>query len=252
MNILILSDFVGIGDVAMATARAILTRMGHTALCLPTALISGTWNLGTPAVLDTTDYLKAALASWEQLGIRFQGVVIGYLSNEAQAAWIAEQCRRWKAAGIPVFLDPVFADGGKLYRGIPMSRVALLRGLLPDIDYLLPNATEAAFLTGEADAVSAAKGLARLGVGCAVVTGAGDAVVLSDGTLLPYAPVPGSYSGAGDAFTACFAGSVLTGCTPAESARRAIAAVSVWINAYRQNRETITGLPVDRFFDNTF
>lgn len=248
MNILILSDFVGVGDVAMATTRAVLTRLGHTALCLPTALISGTWNLGTPAVLDTTDYLKAALSSWERLGISFQGVVIGYLASQEQAAFAASQCSRWKAAGIPVFLDPVFADGGKLYRGISMERVELLRGLLPDIDYLLPNATEAAFLTGETDALRAARRLADFGVGCAVVTGAAGTVVLSDGTVLPYDPIPGSYGGAGDAFAACFAGAVLCGCTPAEGARRAIAQVSSWIAAYNKNRETVVGLPVDRFF----
>lgn len=248
MNILILSDFVGVGDVAMATTRAVLTRMGHTALCLPTALISGTWNLGAPAELDTTDYLKAALSSWENLGISFQGVVIGYLASQEQAAFVAAQCRRWKAAGIPVFLDPVFADGGKLYRGISMERVALLRGLLPDIDYLLPNATEAAFLTGETDALRGARRLAAMGAGCAVVTGAAGAVVLSDGTVLPYDPIPGSYSGAGDAFAACFAGAVLCGCPPAEGARRAIAQVRSWIDAYNKNRETVVGLPVDRLF----
>lgn len=54
MNILILSDFVGCGNVAMGVARSVLTHMGHNALCLPTALISNTWNLGAPAVLDTT------------------------------------------------------------------------------------------------------------------------------------------------------------------------------------------------------
>ena len=63
MNILILSDFVGCGNVAMGVARSVLTHMGHNALCLPTALISNTWNLGAPAVLDTTAYLQEAIAA---------------------------------------------------------------------------------------------------------------------------------------------------------------------------------------------
>ena len=61
-HILILTDFVGYGNVAMATARAVLTRMGHRVYCLPTALISNTWNFGSCAQLDTTEYLKT---SWE-------------------------------------------------------------------------------------------------------------------------------------------------------------------------------------------
>ena len=88
MNILILSDFVGCGNVAMGVARSVLTHMGHNALCLPTALISNTWNLGAPAVLDTTAYLQEALAAWERLGIQPEGVLLGYLADEAQTVFI--------------------------------------------------------------------------------------------------------------------------------------------------------------------
>lgn len=83
-SILILSDFVGSADVAMAVSRAVLSRMGHRTLCLPTALISNIWSQGTPAQLDTTLYLRSALESWERLGIRPDAVLIGYLANEAR------------------------------------------------------------------------------------------------------------------------------------------------------------------------
>ena len=137
MNILILSDFVGCGNVAMGVARSVLTHMGHNALCLPTALISNTWNLGAPAVLDTTAYLQEALAAWERLGIQPEGVLLGYLADEAQTVFIEEQCRRWREKGIKIFLDPIFADNGKLYRGITAARIAFLKRLLPHIDYVL-------------------------------------------------------------------------------------------------------------------
>ena len=134
MNILILSDFVGCGNVAMGVARSVLTHMGHNALCLPTALISNTWNLGAPAVLDTTAYLQEALAAWERLGIQPEGVLLGYLADEAQTVFIEEQCRRWREKGIKIFLDPIFADNGKLYRGITAARIAFLKRLLPPLD----------------------------------------------------------------------------------------------------------------------
>lgn len=253
MNILMLSDFVGCGNVAMGVARAVLTKMGHNALCLPTALISNTWNVGAPAVLDTTAYLQEALAAWERLGIQPEGVLLGYLADEAQAAFIGEQCRRWREKGIKIFLDPIFADNGKLYRGITPARIAFLKGLLPQIDYVLPNATEAQFLTGEADPMTAARALVQVGAGCAVLTGVeGSAVVLAQGDdvlRLDYTPVPGHYSGAGDSFTALFAGNVLNGNSPAQSARMAADTLCQWIAQYREDPSSITGLPVERLWD---
>ena len=83
MNILILGDFVGCGDVAMATSRAVLTHMGHSVLCLPTALISNTWNLGTPATAVTTQYIREALKSWEEKNIRVDAVLLGYIADRA-------------------------------------------------------------------------------------------------------------------------------------------------------------------------
>ena len=253
MNILILSDFVGCGNVAMGVARSVLTRLGHNALCLPTALISNTWNVGAPAVLDTTGYLQEALAAWERLGIQPEGVLLGYLADEAQTAFMAEQCRRWREKGVKIFLDPIFADNGKLYRGITAERIAFLKGLLPQIDYVLPNATEAQFLTGEADPMAAAQALVQLGAGCAVLTGVEDsAVVLAQGDdifRLDYTPVPGHYSGAGDSFTALFAGNILNGNAPAKSARLAADTLCRWIARYREAPSPVTGLSVERLWD---
>lgn len=253
MNILILSDFVGCGNVAMGVARSVLTHMGHNALCLPTALISNTWNLGAPAVLDTTAYLQEALAAWERLGIQPEGVLLGYLADEAQTVFIEEQCRRWREKGIKIFLDPIFADNGKLYRGITAARIAFLKRLLPHIDYVLPNVTEAQFLTGEADSMAAARALVQLGAGCAVLTGVEDsAVVLAQGDgvcRLDYTPVPGHYSGAGDSFTALFTGNILNGNPPAKSARLAADTLCQWIDRYRQRPAPITGLPVERLWE---
>lgn len=253
MNILILSDFVGCGNVAMATARAVLTHMGHDALCLPTALLSNTWNLGAPAALDTTAYLQEALARWQQLGIRPEGVLIGYLANREQAEFVGQQCRLWRAQGVKIFLDPIFADNGKLYRGITPERIAFLKALLPQIDYVLPNATEAQFLTGEAEPMAAARALVQLGAGCAVITGVEDCgVVLTqeqEAIRLAYTPVPGHYSGAGDSFTALFAGGILNGSTPMQSARAAADTLCRWLTQYRQSPSPVTGLPVERLWE---
>ena len=170
-HILILSDFVGCGNVAMATCRAVLTKLGHRVYCLPTALISNTWNLGSVAQLDTTGYLRQSLETWQQLGIRLDAVLLGYIADSEQAAFLYRQCEKWKESGVTIFFDPIFADNGKLYKGITPERLEFLRGLLRQVDYVLPNLSEAQFLTGEAGAHNTLRGLLELGAKHPVITG---------------------------------------------------------------------------------
>lgn len=250
-NILILSDFVGYGNVAMATSRAVLTKCGCTVYCLPTALISNTWNFGACAVLDTTEYLRQSLANWEQLGFRLDAVLIGYIADEKQADFLAQCCEKWHDAGIPVYLDPIFADNGKLYRGITQERIDFLRKLLPLMDGIFPNATESCFLAGTETPKKALSVLAGLTQGKVIITGADSTVLLRDGEnryTLPYTPIPGNFSGAGDAFTALFLGSLLNGASAKESAETAIAKTAEWITASLDSTWQGMGLPVERFF----
>lgn len=250
-HVLILSDFVGYGNVAMATSRAVLTKMGCTVFCLPTALISNTWNFGSCATLDTTDYLRRALANWEQLGFPLDAVLIGYIADEAQAEFLAEQCKKWQEQGIQVYLDPIFADNGKLYRGITEKQVSFLRALLPLMDCVFPNETESCFLAGAETPVQALSVLGQMTAGNVVITGAGSAVLLWDGQAeqtLPYTPVPGSFSGAGDAFTAVCLGGILAGKSLRESAQTAIETTKVWIERSQAENWQAMGLPVERYF----
>lgn len=254
-RILILSDFVGCGNVAMATSRGVLTRLGHRAYCLPTALISNTWNLGSCVQLDTTAYLRDSLENWKRLGIRLDGVLLGYLAEEDQARFLAEQCTLWHRDGVKIFFDPIFADNGKLYRGITREHLDFLKGMLPRVDYVLPNLTEAQFLTGETNPFRALAGLLELGAGTAVITGVpreeGCSVLLgsgSEGKALPYTPIPGRFSGAGDAFSALFAGLILSGLSPEESARKAMDTTKQWLRRSLEENWQGVGLPVERYF----
>lgn len=254
-HILILTDFVGYGNVAMATARAVLTRMGHRVYCLPTALISNTWNFGSCAQLDTTEYLKASLENWDALGFPLDAVVLGYIGDEHQAEFLGGQCKAWRRAGVKLFLDPIFADNGCLYRGVTPERLDFLRALLPRADYVLPNLTEARFLTGEEDPLSALYALGALGTPGALITGVPwegkSAVLLLEGAaaqILPYSEIPGKFSGAGDAFTALFAGGVLSGLPAREAAQAAISTTARWISSSLSENWTGMGLPVERYF----
>lgn len=248
-TVLILSDFVGLGNVAMATTRAILTRMGCRTLCLPTALISNTWNLGPSIQLDTTDYLTRALDNWDAMGIRFDAVFIGYLSGPEQAEVIAARCPAWRQQGAMLLLDPILADNGRLYNGITPQQVDAMRRIARECTWLLPNATEATFLAGGDPR------LTDLGAANVLITGADPdghpGVVLWDGktrTVLPYDPIPGSFSGTGDAFSALFLGGLLQGLDAVQSAQSAMATTAEYIQNTLIHPWPDTGLPVEQYF----
>ena len=250
-HILILSDFVGYGNVAMATARAALTKLGHTVFCLPTALISNTWNFGSCAVLDTTDYIRQSLANWEQLGFRLDAVLIGYIAGQEQADFLAEQCQKWHEQGVGVYLDPIFADNGRLYRGITQERLGFLRELLPLMDGVFPNATESCFLAQTDTPETALPVLREMTGGALVITGADGKVFLWDGAqaqTLTYTPIPGSFGGAGDTFTAVCLGRMLSGEGLCDSVQAAMQTTADWIQASLEEDWQGMGLPVERYF----
>ena len=121
------------------------------------------------------------------------------------------------------------------------------------MDYVLPNLTEAQFLTGVQEQEKAALELTKMGAGTAVVTGVNDCCVLlscgGETRSIPYEPIPGHFSGTGDAFTALFAGTVMSGKDALQSVQAASETLTAWIKHYLRSPSEITGLPVERLWD---
>ncbi|MFI6472527.1 carbohydrate kinase family protein [Streptomyces sp. NPDC050516] len=136
----------------------------------------------------------------------------------------AEQCRQLaiaaresaRRAGVTVSLDPAstgfIADLG-VERFLTMTE---------GVDALLPNADEAAFLTGLPEPADAAAKLSRQFPLVAVTLGAAGALVATDGEVIARVAAPEvaalDSTGAGDAFTGAFLAARLRGASPAEAA----------------------------------
>ncbi len=112
---------------------------------------------------------------------------------------LAEQLRVARRAGTRVVFDVVAPAG----RALSLDEVA---GVLPEVDYFVPNDDEAAALTGEGDPRRQAERLLGLGAGTVVVTMGerGLVAVSRDEKIELPAPVVDFVepSGAGDAFAA--------------------------------------------------
>lgn len=224
---------------------AALESRGHETLLLPTMLLSGTYDMGAPAVLDTTDYLLEAVSRWEAQGVCWDCLLIGGVTGLAQAQALCGLAEKSRACGAWVLLDPILGDGGKPYASVTAEQTEGMRRLARCADVVTPNLTEACLLTQtpyegvkeRADAQWAAlEALSRGGDCSAIITSAalpdlGDAILGLDARTgerfaSAFARVPGRHLATGDLFGALLADGLLRGRSlreAAEDARDAVA-----------------------------
>ena len=146
---------------------------------------------------------------------------------------VSERCfDEFSEAGAPIIIDPVFADNGKLYTGFDINYVAAMRKLIRRADIILPNVTEACFLTGtdyvadygEEFVRGLAEKLSALTDGKVIITGAeyGGAIgEYVNGKMLRHELLPVKKHGTGDIFASVFTASYLGGASPEDSCNAA-------------------------------
>jgi sugar/nucleoside kinase (ribokinase family) len=135
---------------------------------------------------------------------------------------LAALFRAAREQGQVTFLDVVVPAGDR-----ERPSMEKLSGVLPYVDYFLPNDEEAAALTGERDPARQAERFLAAGCGTAVITRGGEGTLLASRSetlradVYPVEFVDGA--GSGDAFAAGFIAGVLEGWQPEETLRFASA-----------------------------
>lgn len=148
-KILLIYDLAGYGKVALSAMIPIFSHLKCETFNLPTALVSNTFDYGKFEILDTTEYIRGTVGVWNELGFSFDAICTGFIASREQAELVTDYCRDQKERySSKVFVDPVMADNGVLYNGLTMENVTYMRGLCATADVVLPNITEACFLTG--------------------------------------------------------------------------------------------------------
>ena len=133
------------GKCSLTVALPILSAMGLSTAVLPTAILSTHTGFPDPQVQPMTEQLLPFARHMESVGGSFDTICTGYLSDPAQAEAVGQVLDAFD--GLKV-IDPAMGDHGKLYSRMTPEHVAAMQALCRRGDYLLPNLTEAAFLTG--------------------------------------------------------------------------------------------------------
>lgn len=265
-KLLLINDLASYGKVALGAMIPVLTHLGYDLYTLPTALISNTLDYGSFEILDTTDYIERTLAVWDELGFTFDAVATGFVAGPHQTQVITDFCVAQQGAGVPVFVDPIMGDNGKLYNGVDRSIINYMRDLVASADVCVPNYTEACLLTGapyagaqgmsERDVDRLLKCMRSICHRSIVITSAvveGKSAVIGydherdESFTIPFVEVPVRFPGTGDVFTSVLMGRKLSGRTLEDATASAMHVVKDMIRKYQGVDDTYKGIPIERY-----
>ena len=148
-RVLTVQDISCVGQCSLTVALPILSAAGLETAILPSAVLS-THTAGFTGftVRDLTEDMPGIMAHWKKEHIAFDAIYTGYLGSTRQIGLVREMFSGLGAEGCLKAVDPAMADSGKLYPAFDMDYVGEMRTLCADADLILPNITEACFLTG--------------------------------------------------------------------------------------------------------
>ncbi len=231
-RIVTIQDISCAGKCSLTVALPVISAMGVETAILPTAVLSTHTMFQNFTVKDLTDQLLPITQHWKKEGFHFDAIYTGYLGS-AEEIEIAKQIfEMFKTDDTMIIIDPVMADNGKLYPAFDMDYAKRNAGLCSYADIIVPNITEACFMTDteykevydEAYILDLLHKLAKLGAKTVVLTG----VSLSEGKTGVYGlntvtgqtfiyqndRVDASYHGTGDVFSSVSVGALVQGISP--------------------------------------
>lgn len=236
-KVLTIQDISCVGQCSLTVALPILSVCGLETCILPSAVLSThtAAGFGSYTFRDLTEDIPAIRAHWVKEQISFDAIYTGYLGSEKQVAYVKELFKdTLKPDGLRI-VDPAMADNGALYSGFDMAFVSAMAELCKLADYIVPNITEACFLTGveyktrydRAHVDLLLKRLTDMGCKNIILTGISydgsqtGVVVFENGQYTYYAhkKLPEGRHGTGDIFASSFVGALVRGKTAFEAAK---------------------------------
>lgn len=235
-KILTIQDISCVGQCSLTVALPIISACGIETCVLPSAVLSThTAGFSGYTFRDLTEDMPAITDHWVKEGISFEAIYTGYLGSTKQIDYVADIFDRVAANNCLKIVDPAMADNGSLYPGFDTAFVEAMKGLCGKADYILPNITEASFLTGlpyktEYDRAyidEMIEKLLALGSRNIILTGVSYApgktgvVVVENGVYSYYEheKLSNSCHGTGDIYASAFVGAIVRGKSAYDSAK---------------------------------
>lgn len=235
-KVLTIQDISCVGQCSLTVALPIISACGMETCILPSAVLSthtGGFNGWT--FRDLTDDIPAIQKHWQKENIKFDAIYTGYLGSTKQIAYVKDILKTMGNDGCVSVIDPAMADNGKLYVGFDAEYVAAMKTLCAKAEILLPNITEACFLTDTEYKTEYDRAyidlllekLVAIGAKTVVLTGVSyeadktGVVVYENGCYSYYehCKIAGGCHGTGDVYASAFVGALMNGKSTFDAAR---------------------------------
>ncbi|MCH5203770.1 MAG: pyridoxamine kinase [Oscillospiraceae bacterium] len=227
-RILTIQDISCVGQCSLTVALPILSACGIETAILPSAVLSNhTGGFSGWTFADLTEEIPKIRGQWEKENIMFEGVYTGYLGSAKQIDYVLDVVKSRLAPKGKFICDPAMADNGKLYAGFDDNFVKAMKKLAVSADIILPNITEACFITGTEYRESYDRAyidgllgkLAEIGAKTVILTGVSynadstGVVVYENGEYFYYKhkKIAGGCHGTGDVYASAFTGALVSG-----------------------------------------
>lgn len=235
-KILTIQDVSCVGQCSLTVALPIISACGIETAILPSAVLSThTAGFSGFTFRDLSCDMLKIKDHWVKENIDFSAIYTGYLGSKEQVDYVLEIYNSTLKKGGAFIVDPAMADNGKLYPIFDMEYVKAMAKLCTKADYIIPNITEACFLTGieykeeydKAYIDNLLKALTLLGCKNVILTGVSyekgktGVVVYENGNYAYYEheKLANSCHGTGDIYASVFVGAFVQGKTAYESAK---------------------------------
>ena len=147
-KILTIQDISCYGQCSITVALPILSACGYETAILPTSILSThTSGFKDFQYKDMDVELDKFLEHWKREQLAFDAVYTGYLGSIPLVDFTIKAINQCKKDNALVIIDPAMGDKGKLYPAFNNAYALKMRELIKTADIILPNITEACFMT---------------------------------------------------------------------------------------------------------
>ncbi len=224
-RVLSIQDISCFGKCSLTVALPIISACGVETVILPSAVLSThTGGFSGFTFRDLTDDVPKIAQHWRRENISFDAIYTGYLGSTKQIDYVIDIINDYDCMAI---IDPAMADGGKLYVGFDNEYVTAMKRLCAKADIILPNITEACFITDteykenydKAYIDNLLESLKKLTDATIILTGvsysdASTGVLVADRAGEKYyqhKKIATNYHGTGDIYASAFTGAIMQG-----------------------------------------
>ena len=146
-RIVTIQDISCVGKCSLTVALPIISAMGVEAAIIPTAVLSTHTMFSGFTCRDLTEEIEPICDHWKKENFDFDAIYTGYLGSFRQIDLMAKMFAEFKTDKTITFVDPAMGDHGKLYPAFDMAFAKKMGTLCGKADMVVPNITEACFMT---------------------------------------------------------------------------------------------------------